>query len=203
MLEIHTAHGTVVQSWTTEVDGSTQIHLDTSGLDQQAQAALPAQGVSADAAQQHDPLDPSTGLNDGADVLSASATLDPLALQEAAQALASAATAPLDAQGDPIAAPTPPADAETSNPPSSEPSSDVALDATQLHEAAQQLSATPASGGSDPAVVQSNGNGAEPIPLSVGIDPFSSAMPAAEPADLPPPPPEVQQDQNQDLLSSL
>jgi len=209
VLEIHTAHGTVVQSWTTKADGSTQIDLDTSGLDQQAKAALPAQGVSADAAQQHDSLEPSTGLSDGADVLSASVTLDPLALQDAAHALASGASVPLDSQGDSIAAPTPPADAEAIQPPSPDPSSDAALDAAQLHEAAQQLSTSPASGGSDLGVDQGssnsngNGNGVEAIPLSVGIDPFSTEMPAAEPSDLPPPPPEVQQDQNQDSLSSL
>ncbi|NDC15010.1 MAG: tandem-95 repeat protein, partial [Synechococcaceae bacterium WB9_2_170] len=42
VLELHTDHGTVVQTLTTHADGSQHVALDTTGLDASSQAALPA-----------------------------------------------------------------------------------------------------------------------------------------------------------------
>jgi hypothetical protein len=209
VLELHTDHGTVVQTLTTHADGSKHVALDTTGLDASAQAALPAhvgtagatQLHQADAPQQHDStpdqidhgLDPSSlQLDQGA----------PAALQAAVHSLSTAEPADLPSIGSagPSDQPGQPGiDSSATN-------GNGAIDADQLAHAAQEVAAAPLTTETDSG--NSHAPGAEAIPLSTPSDPLSadlgSAGAAPDDGSLPVPPlPDQDHDQSLDHLASL
>jgi hypothetical protein len=209
-MELHTDHGTVVQTLTTHADGSQHVALDTTGLDASAQAALPAHAATAgvtqlhqaDAPQPHDStpdqidhgLDPSAFQLDHA---------DPAALQAAVHSLS---TADLPSLASPGLSDQTSHEIDTTSTASSAANGNGAIDADQLAHAAQEVAAAPLS--TEPGTDSTHAPGAEPIPISAPADPFSSdasqlaAAPDESAVSLPPMP-DQNHDQALDHLSSL
>jgi hypothetical protein len=210
VLELHTDHGTVVQTLTTHADGSQHVALDTTGLDASAKAALPAHAATAgatqlhqaDAPQPHDStpdqidhgLDPSAFQLDHA---------DPAALQAAVHSLS---TADLPSLASPGLSDQTSHEIDSTSTASSAANGNGAIDADQLAHAAQEVAAAPLS--TEASNDGSHAPGAEAIPISAPADPFNAdasqldAAPDQTPPTLPPLP-DHDHDQLLDHLSSL
>jgi VCBS repeat-containing protein len=201
ILELHTAHGIVVQTLSIHSDGSQQVDLDTTRLDGTAQAALPAHSGASSTSQPltsldqkaDDPDQPASSVNVmDQSLVAPELHLDPMALQDAVRSVGFDQAAPPD----------------SSLPTTDQQSADLSPDL--LAHAIQELSTSPIATGTSNGDGSGNGQdlGWHSVPVSTDPDPFAATTSDPVDADAdntatPLPPVEPPQEQNLDHLATL